>query len=140
MIEAIPAEYLDALRNADTDMINDTIPVIIMYLQTNYGRITDQELSDKEDEIKGMVYDPNTPVDTVFNKIKIFQALCILTSNDKSDRQLVKIAYLIFNKTRAFMDSLKKWNEKAMNDKKLPLSKPICVLNIMLFAKLVHSP
>ena len=105
VIEAIPEEYLNALRNVDTDMVNNTIPAIIMYLQTNYGRITDQELSDKEDEIKGMVYDPNTPVDTVFNKIKIFQDLCILTSNEKSDHQLVQIVYLIFNKTRAFMDS-----------------------------------
>ena len=35
--EAVPAEYLDLLRNVDTDMINDTIPDIILYLQTNYG-------------------------------------------------------------------------------------------------------
>ena len=47
IIDAIPSEYLDALRNTDTDMINDSIPDIIHYLQTNFGRVTDQGLSDK---------------------------------------------------------------------------------------------
>ena len=42
LIDAIPAEYIDALRNTDTDMINDSIPDIIQYLQTNFGRVTDQ--------------------------------------------------------------------------------------------------
>ena len=33
LIDAIPSEYLDALRNAETDMINCYIPDIITYLQ-----------------------------------------------------------------------------------------------------------
>ena len=108
--DAIPAEYLDALRNTDTDMINDSIPTIIQYLQTNFGRVTDQELSDKEDEVKKISYDLATPVDSVFNRIKAFQDLCILTENQKTDRQLIQLAYPIFNKKKAFMDSLKTWN------------------------------
>ena len=78
LIEAIPAEYLDVLRNLDTDMVNDHIIDIIAYLQINYGRVTDQELSDKEDQLKNTYCDPNTPVDAVFNKVNIFQDLCIL--------------------------------------------------------------
>ena len=117
LIEAIPAEYLDSLRNTDTDMIHDSIPAIIVYLQTNFGRITDQELSDKEDEVKTCSYDLSTPVDSVFNRIKAFQDLCVLTGNAKTDRQLVQLAYLVFNKTKAFMDSLKAWNAKLLLDK-----------------------
>ena len=41
IIDAIPTEGLDSLRNTDTDMINETTPVIIQYLQTNYGRVAD---------------------------------------------------------------------------------------------------
>ena len=48
--------YLDELRNPNTYMINDLIPSIIVYLQTKYGCITDQDLSEKEDEIKSMTY------------------------------------------------------------------------------------
>ena len=32
IIDAVPAEYLDTLRNTDTDMIHNTIPDIIQYL------------------------------------------------------------------------------------------------------------
>ena len=117
LIEGIPAEYLDSLRNTDTDMINDSIPDISLYLQTNFGRITDQELSDREDEVKKFSYDLATPIDSIFNRIKAFQDLCILTGNDKTYYQLVQLTYLIFNKTKALIDSLKAWNSKLLSDK-----------------------
>ena len=69
IIDAIPVECLDALRNNDTNIINASIPTIIQYLRTNFGRVTDQELSDKEDEVKNFCYDLATPVDYVFNRI-----------------------------------------------------------------------
>ena len=56
-------------------------------------------------------------VDTVFNKANWFQDLCILCDNKKSDRQLVQITYIIFNRTRAFMDVLLQWNKKRSADK-----------------------
>ena len=77
------------MRNTDTDMTHDSNPDIILYLQANFGRVTDQELSDKEDEVKNCSYDLAIPVNSVFNRIKAFQDLCILTGNEKSDRQLV---------------------------------------------------
>ena len=64
-------------------MINYTIPDIITYFQTNYGQIIEQELNDKEDIVKLTIYDPTLPIDTVFNQIKAFQDLCIITGNEK---------------------------------------------------------
>ena len=106
IIDAVPAEDLDTLRNTDTGMINDTIPDIIQYLQSNFGQITDQELSDTEDELKSFIYDLNAPVDFVFDKIKMCQHLCILIENTKFDRQLVQFAYLIVIKTKALWTRL----------------------------------
>ena len=40
LTEAIDDAYLDSLRNLDIDMINDNIPDIIDFLQTNYCRVT----------------------------------------------------------------------------------------------------
>ena len=117
IIDVIPVEYLDDLRNTGTDMINDSISDMIQYLQTNFGRVTDQELSDKEDEVKIFSYDLATPVDSIFNRIKAFQDLCILTENQKTDRQLIQLAYLVFNKNKAFMDSLKTWNARLLPPK-----------------------
>ena len=98
-------------------MINNTIPEIFDYLTETYGQITEQELSDKEDEIKNLTYNPTTPVDTVFNKINWFQDLCNLSNNKKTDRQLVQLSYIIFNQSKAFMDVLLKWNTKKVADK-----------------------
>ena len=111
IIESIKSEYLDALCNVDTDIINETNPEILDFLQSNYGWITKEQLVKKEDEVKNFDYDPHTPVDKVFNKITLLQDLCIITHNNKTDKQLCQMAYLIFNCTRAFMDSLKKWNK-----------------------------
>ena len=117
IIEAIDSEYLDALRHVDTDMINETIPEIFDFLQLNYGRITEEELVQKEDDLRNYDYDPLKPVDKVFTQIALFQDLCAITNNDKTDRQLCQIGYLIFNRTRAFVDALKKWNATATADK-----------------------
>ena len=106
-----------SLRNSDTDMINCSIPDLITFLQTNYCRLTDQELSDKEDKLKATVFDPQQPVDLIFNKIKLFTDLCVITGNDKSNRQLVQIFYLILNRTRAYTNALKVWNTKATIDR-----------------------
>ena len=106
-IEAIEPEYLDTLRNVDTVMINESIPEIFSFLQETYSRITEEELVEKEDSLCQYVYDPHLPVDKVFTKITLFHDLCMITNNDKADKQLGQIDYLIFNCTLAFVDSLK---------------------------------
>ena len=58
IIEAIAPEYLDALRHVDTDMINETIPEIFDFLQMNYGRITEEELVQKEEDLRNYDYNP----------------------------------------------------------------------------------
>ncbi len=117
IIEAINPEYLDALRHVDTDMINETIPEIFEFLQVNYGRITEEELVHKEEELPNYDYNPLTPVDKVFSQVTLFQDLCAITNNDKSDKQLCQITYLIFSRTRAFVDALKNWNAKSPDEK-----------------------
>ena len=52
IIEAIDSEYLDALCYVDTDMINESIPEIFQYLQENYGQVTEEQLVEKEDEVR----------------------------------------------------------------------------------------
>ena len=117
IIEAVDAEYLDALRHVDTDMINESIPQIFEFLQNNYGRITEEELVQKEEDLRNYDYDPQSPVDKVFSQVTLFADLCAITNNDKTDKQLCQISYLIFNRTRVFLDSLKKWNAKTSDEK-----------------------
>ena len=88
IIEAIKPDYLDALRNINTDMINESIPEIFEYLQVNYGQITAEDMVTKEDNLKNYVNDPQAPVNKVFSQITTFQDLCTITNNSKTDKQL----------------------------------------------------
>ena len=117
LIKAIETEYLEALRDPITYMIQKPIPEIIEFLQMTYGQITPQELADREGALKNSIYDPSKPVDLIFNQITKFKELCELCHNTKTDVQLVQLAYLIFNKTRIFIDALKDWNKKVPTDK-----------------------
>ena len=90
-------------------------------MQSNDGRITEKELVQKEEDLRNYHNNPQTPVDKVFNQVTLFQDLCAITNNDKTDKQLCQIVYLIFNCTRAFVDSLKKWNSKDPEEKTFAL-------------------
>ena len=92
-------------------MVRDSIPVIIIHLQQTYGQLTDEALSEKEDDLKAYVYNPSKTVDDVFNKIMKHQDLCTLMQNPLSDKQQVSIAYKIFNRSQVFQNSLMKWNK-----------------------------
>ena len=107
IVEAITPEYLQPLWDATTDMLNDSIPDIFKSLRTTYGEVLPSELKERELQVDYMIYDPSLTIDTVFNKIQEYQDLCILLSNPTTNTQLVTYAYLIFQKSDIFMQSLK---------------------------------
>ena len=61
----------------------------------NYGQITPTMLSDKEEDLKKINYDPTNPIDTIFNKIKHHQDIFELVDKFKSDNQLINLGYII---------------------------------------------
>ena len=58
------------------------------------------------------MYDPSQNIDSIFNKIQDFQDLCTLIHHGKTDTQLVTYAYLVFQQSGIFMNSLKEWNTR----------------------------
>ena len=112
LIEAVEPEFLAVLRNQYTEMVQDPIPTILEHLRNTYGMITDEELSDKLDALKDMVYDPINAVDNVFEKIKSHQELATLLNNPLTDKQQVSIALKIFNRAAIFQHELIEWNKK----------------------------
>ena len=75
------------------------------------------QLKEKENTIDSLIYDSLSNADTIFNKIQDFQDLCVMIGNDKTDKQLVTYAYLIFQRSGIFMDGLNAWNAKGSQDK-----------------------
>ena len=108
LIEAVEPEYLDALRDPTTHMIQYNIPDIIEHLQLTYGFLTDEDLSDRENVLKQFVYDPTKTIDNIFNIIVKHQDLYTIVNNPLADKQQVSIAYKIFNRSRLFQSALMK--------------------------------
>ena len=87
IIDAIESDYLEAIRNDFTGMVQESIPDIIQHLTKTYGFVSEEDLSDRDDELKNYAYNPSKTVDDVFNKIKKHQELAILMKNPKTDKQ-----------------------------------------------------
>ena len=61
IIEAIKPEYLETFHNVDMDIINESIPEILAFLQETYSRITEEKLIEKEDTQRQYAYAPHVP-------------------------------------------------------------------------------
>ena len=69
IIEAVDTKYLAALHNTFTGQITPLVPTILDFLHNNYRRITPQQLDYKTTAIKLMTYDPDQPINIIFNSI-----------------------------------------------------------------------
>ena len=112
LTEAFDPEYLQALRDPTTDMLTGSIPDIISFLITTYGKLTDNDMITREQNLTALTYNTAQPVDIIFNAIDKFADLCDIQGDPLTDRRKCQFAYVIFQKSRAFLDSLKKWNAK----------------------------
>ena len=71
IVKAIHEDWLDPIRNPTTHAIEHDIPYILGFLFDQHGNVSAAALSDKEDKVKNMNYQPaNEPIDKVFNTIQ----------------------------------------------------------------------
>ena len=89
----------------------------MQYLYDEYGKMTPEQIMDKEEEIKHFVLDHIQLISTVFNVITIHTDLCELPGEIITDSSMVKIGYIVMNIARVFKDSLVQWNDKSTVDK-----------------------
>ena len=84
IIEAIEEEYLTALGNPTTDMIQYFILEIFNFLRANYEQLSSQQLQERETNLDNYVYVPSSHIRTFFNKIQEFQDICQLVGQHQS--------------------------------------------------------
>lgn len=96
LINSYDEKYLQPLRDS-TSMINKTIPEIIKFLTTRYGKVSAEEFERRSSDIKEYLYDPQEPIDTLFDKIKEFSEMCALINKGLTEEQEVHLAYLIIS-------------------------------------------
>ena len=110
LVIAIDGPYLVALRNRHTNSITGPIAVILKHLQENYGKITPQVLQEKDDALMRMSYNPQEPIDVIFNAIEDLNELATIANTPMSESQSMNKAYILLNRTGQFKDSIREWN------------------------------
>ena len=96
LLNAFEVDYVQTLQDAN-DMIWLDIPTIIQHLVSTYGQIKPEQLRELKKEVEEYNYNPQLPVDVLFNKIEFFADLTKFANKPLSDTDKVDIAYISVN-------------------------------------------
>ena len=95
IVKAVDESFLLALKDRTTQTILAPIHDIIQFLFTNHGKVTQAKLQDEEQVVKSFAFNPNDPIDVVFNKIEDLLDLSVAAKCGYTANQIVGMAYLI---------------------------------------------
>ena len=59
---ALEPKWIAPLINEDTGLIEDDLPTICAYLDTNYGVVQSEEVKEKESEVLSTSFNPSEPL------------------------------------------------------------------------------
>ena len=73
LVESIHPDFLLEIRNPITMKLEGTILQIMARLFSTYGNLTARSLMEKQQALVNYTYDPQTPIDRLFNQAQEFQ-------------------------------------------------------------------
>ena len=111
LISAIEPPYLDPFRCDVTDMINESIPEIVDYLQSSYGKITVNQIEEAVAEIKNFTFDPTKSINILLNAVQEHVDLLKIAGRELQDGQIRDLAYYLIGKHQIFKEALTNWNK-----------------------------
>jgi hypothetical protein len=83
-------------------------------------------LEDRDNDLRSMVYNPQQPIDVVFNAVEDYVDFADLGHQALSPQQTIGKACVVINKTRRFKNDITAWNRLLEIQKKTgPLSRTI---------------
>ena len=109
---AVNEKYIEFMVNKDTDSMEDTVPTVLDYLFTTYGKITAEEVKDLENSCLNISFNPVDPMVTIFRLIKQLQKKANEVGILYSEQQLIKFGPSLIRNTQEFLKALGEWNKK----------------------------
>jgi hypothetical protein len=110
VVESIDSTYLRALLDRTTGQYATNLRDVLSHLFATHGRITPQQICDKQNAISNMAFDISMPVDTVFNEIDDLADLAEHANSALTPNQMMDLAYVIFSKHPVLLQDLRDWN------------------------------
>ena len=117
---AIEDKYTNAIRNRITGQLPGDIRVLKNHLFNTYGKINENELQEKYDSTLKMSYNISDPINDIFNAVEDLCEIAELANDPYSERQQVKIGFLILNRQPIFHSDIRKWMGKPVLNKTWP--------------------
>ena len=111
LVAAIEPAYLDPIRCPVTDMINESIPDIMKFLQDTYGKMTVNQIEEAVTTIKNFTYDPTTSINILLTAVQNHADLLKIAGAEMKDSQIQYLAYYLIGKYHIFKDALTSWNK-----------------------------
>ena len=97
--DAIEGKYLESLVDKDTQLINEDVPDVLLYLFDLYGKVPSKEVKSKETEIRAMIYHPANPMILLFNPIDKLTKMGIPAKIPYTDEQVLDIGLTVVRNT-----------------------------------------
>jgi hypothetical protein len=116
LITAIQPMYLRALSHRITGFANVTTRNMLVHLYANYGRLTPADVQANDAAMKAP-YDPNQPIETLFDQIENAIDIADAAAAPYSPEQVVNIAYTLVFGTGMFPEACRDWRRLPIADK-----------------------
>jgi hypothetical protein len=112
LTKAVDSDFLDAIRDPVTFVLQGTIAENLTFLVTTYGKVTPETLNEEFEKVSSTIYDPSLPIDTLFNSIVALAELAEAANVPYSEQQQITIAYNILNRSGRFVSDIKEWKRR----------------------------
>ena len=109
---ALEEKYLEAMVDDDTGLIEDDIPTVLDYLFTTYGKVTAEEVKNKEAEVLSITFNPADPLVTIYRPIDQLQKKATEAGIPYTPEQILEFGLALIRNTRDFEKALGDWNTK----------------------------
>ena len=108
--------YYKTLKNAHTGYANVTLWQLLDHLVTTYAAIDQFDLENNQEKMTAR-YNPNAPIETLFEQIADGVAYAELGDAPLTSKPIVDIVLLRLEKTGVFNDNMKEWNRLPLLDR-----------------------
>jgi hypothetical protein len=116
IIEAFDAVYLNVLSDKIVGYANFTSLQLLTHLLTYYAMIAPTELTQNYERLNAP-YDPNQPIETLFQKIQDARAFAVAGGQPYGAAMIVNMAYTLVFNTGLFPDACRAWQSRAIAGK-----------------------
>jgi hypothetical protein len=112
LIEAFSDAYLNALSDEVVGYANCTSLEILTHLLTYYAMIAATELTQNYERLNTS-YDPNQPIETLFQQIQDAQAFAVAGGQPYGAAMIINVAYTLVFNTGLYPDACRSWQSRA---------------------------